>query len=405
MNFKPDYYHLTMGILLVILAILGYRLLRIFMKWQKQSAKPKRPQSDLLMDALKARTLGERQAMADHQASAQALQAMQVLHSRVIEHIPVGIAVIGDMGEIAYANQLSVKWLGTIPPVGGLLQWSPQLGAFFKGQKIRQILVPQLLQISRNDRQKSFLVSLTRLPDQRWMLTLQDQTRMMRLEEQVRVKRDLALMGEMASGITHEVKNALAVIQGHVQMLKYGDVADHAGKIQSEIDRLLDCVSQLMRSSKGESPILEPIALRDLFQKLQTHWQKHPLENRILWQVPKQDVTFHGDMPQLLVLFNNLILNGLQACDSARPDSHWVRVFANTHPDLISIVIEDEGPGFSDDVMAKLFVPFVSTREKGSGFGLFHCRRLVLQHQGQIEVAQGPPTRVSCKFPKAVTVS
>jgi len=402
LDFKPDNYHLTMGILLLILAVLGYRLLRIFLKNRKKERKTRRDESELLMDALKARTLGERQAMAEHQASEQALRAMQELHSRVIEHIPVGIAVVGDFGEIAYANELSVQWLGPIPPVGGLLQWSPKLSAFFQRQKIRRRTNSQLLQVSRNDRHKSFLVSLTKLPDERWMLTIQDQTRMLQLEEQVRVKRDLALMGEMASGITHEVKNALAVIQGHVQMLPYGEVADHAPKIQAEIDRLLECVSQFMRSSKGEAPLLEPLSLEELFTKLRLHWQDHPMGARVSVQMPKQDRVVQGDMAQLLVLFNNLILNGLQACEPSRAETPWVRVFANAEADHTTIVVEDEGPGFSDDVMAKLFVPFVSTRERGSGFGLFHCRRLMLQHQGQIEVEQGPPTRVSCRFPNEV---
>ena len=403
MNFKPDTYHLTMGILLAILAILGYRLLRIFLKRQRRAAQSKRQQSDLLMDALKARTLGERRAMADHQASEQALRSMQELHSRVIEHIPVGIAVAGDQGEIAYANQLSVQWLGPLPPIGGLAQWSPQLGSFFHNQKIRGNPESQLLRISRNDRHKTFLVSLTHLPDKRWMLTIQDQTRMLQLEEQVWVKRDLALMGEMASGITHEVKNALAVIQGHVQMLKYGEVDDHAEDIQIEIDRLLDCVSQFMRSSKGELPLLEPIPLADLFGKLKEHWQNHPFGEHVHLQIPKSELVIYGDMGQLMVLFNNLILNGLQACEFSQPDGFWVRVFVNALPDQICIVAEDAGPGFSNDVMEKLFVPFVSTREKGSGFGLFHCRRIMFQHQGQITVAQGPPTRVNCRFPRNVS--
>ena len=206
-------------------------------------------------------------------------------------------------------------------------------------------------------------------------------------------------MGEMAGGITHEVKNALATIQGHAQLLEYGDVPEHAARIQAEVDHLLKFVREFMKSSQGGHVDMNEIKLLGWFEELQAYWLEHPLGEQVRFTLPPDGLMIKGDRTLLNTVINNLILNGIEACEGLPIEGPRVFVSHQQSPSRMCLVVEDRGPGFSADIIPKMFVPFVSSKQKGTGLGLFHCRKLMMEHGGELEVVTDTPTRILCHFP------
>lgn len=399
MAFKPDFFHLTMALMIIFLALLAYRLLRIFLRRSKTKPPEPRPTNQLLMNALAEQTRGQRQAEEERKLSQQALEELRQLHATMIAQMPVALVVICSTGNVRFANPLATQYFNSEPGQNLFEVLNDSLKQQITQAMDRKSNEPFQMTWQTGGKVIQGLMSVTPLPQTCWMLTVQDQTKIVQLEEQVRLKRDLAMMGEVASGIAHEVKNALAIIQGHVQMLPYGEVESHSEEIQSEINRLLACVREFMQSSKNESLVLTDVSLAELFETLHTHWLQHPQGNRVQIRQPTTKVVVKGDANLLLVLFNNLILNGLEASEGHSTDAKWVTLTAETSGDTLQISVADQGPGFSENAMAKRFVPFVSTKKHGSGFGLFHCRRIMMQHAGSIDIHNHPPTTLTCTFP------
>jgi len=309
--------------------------------------------------------------------------------------------VLQSSGSLQYANPHFMALFGLTNIVGqDLAVVSPAVaGAFAKMQDTSGEI---WLRPEIHGRLLSLHLSLNRLPNGLFLLTAVDETRMRKLEERLRYKRDIELMGEMASGIAHEVKNSLAVIQGHVQMLAYDPGGDHGARIMGAVDRLLKFVKEFMRSSRGGEVVRAPIQVSDWLRSLAEHWAQHPNGDKVAILVPEVEMAaIDGDPTLLTVMVNNLVLNGIEACESLAPAKPWVVVSAEEDEDEVILSVRDEGPGFNPEIREKMFIPFVSSKEKGTGLGLFHCRRIMLEHQGNLEVAPDLPTRISCHFPKA----
>lgn len=397
MPFKPDLFHITMALLLAFLALLGIRLLRLVLK--RGGNREAKGTDELFMGVLRDRTEGALQAKADLVASEQALEELKILHSNLIQHLPLGVIVFSAAGSLYYVNPLAMEWLGEPAPGQTFAEWCPDLNSHFLKQEGVSEASTSRLRLVLGDVTRDMSISYAQLPDARWMLILQDQSDLVQLEEQLGLKRDLALMGELASGIAHEVKNALALIQGHLQMLVLGDGEDHVAAIQNEIRRLLMTVREFMNSSRDDQPERVCLNLRDVFQAVGEHWQHHPWESKLQIDAPPPGLRLFSDESQVTTLVNNLILNGMEACQAQSPPQKWVKLWAEDRDGGIVVAVSDQGPGFSKDALAKRFVPFVSSKEGGSGFGLFHCRRIMLQHGGTIEIHNGPPTTITCFFP------
>lgn len=116
---------------------------------------------------------------------------------------------------------------------------------------------------------------------------------------------------------------------------------------------------------------------------------------------PEPDaLVIHGEKTLLTTTVNNLILNATQAGgEDAVPSVH---LYAKETQEGSMIIVEDDGPGFPPEVKARMFSPFVTSKKEGTGLGLFQCRKIMMEHQGRLDVDHGPPTRVICHFPKEI---
>ena len=389
-----------LAIPMLFLVGLGLRLVWLFGKRARKGSRTPTKGRNLLLETLHEQALREREALEKSKEKGAAYENLDLLHRTIMAHLPVGVLVLGPDGRIQFANPGAVALLPRRDVQDQPLQSiSKSLYREFSRMKLETSAATRHFSLEVEGRVRRLALSLLVLPENHFLFTLTDKTREHRLEEALRYKRELALMGELAGGITHEVKNALAVMQGHVQMAVHGDVTTHARRIQEEIDHLLNMVRAFMKSSKDNQTEFKKILLRDWLESLAMKWRDHPDGAMIAFQLPKSDWSITGDPVLLEMVLRNLILNGLDACRSENPAKPWVTVAIEHDAERTTIIVEDRGPGFPPQIRQKMFIPFISSKEKGSGLGLFHCRKIMMEHRGELEVPPDQPTRVKCHFP------
>jgi signal transduction histidine kinase len=203
----------------------------------------------------------------------------------------------------------------------------------------------------------------------------------------------LAAMGRMAAGIAHEIRNPLGIIKATNARLRkrYDDPAEPNERfvyIDEEVDRLNGILTGYLQFARDEPPQLQPLDLVPLLER-GLELARPELEaagvDVALEGAPACRVL--GDPQRLQQVVLNLVLNAVQAM----PAGGRLRVHLAVDGTSVRLGFTDTGPGFASAVRARLFEPFVSTKEKGSGLGLAVSQRILEQHGGGIEVRDAAP--------------
>jgi len=218
----------------------------------------------------------------------------------------------------------------------------------------------------------------------------QNTERVMQLEEELRFADRLALMGELSASFAHEIRNPLGGIQGAAEILSKAipeqDQNREFVQIQlDEIKRLNQVVENYLSLSGPELKAFSAynlvdiiISIRDL---IQLSARQHHVD-LVFNAHDKDGLWIYGDLIRLRQAFLNIALNGIHAM----PEGGTLKFIVEPFPDdqKVRITVRDTGKGIPQSIREKIFDPFFSTREKGSGLGLTIARRIIEDHQGQI---------------------
>jgi signal transduction histidine kinase len=231
------------------------------------------------------------------------------------------------------------------------------------------------------------------------------------LEHRLRRLDRLASLGTLSASVAHEVKNALVAVKTFVDLLRdKNQDAPLADVVNREIGRIDSIVSQLLRFSGRTRSAFEPLRLHEVLEHSLT-LLKHQLDaNRIHVRRAFEatpDVV-QGDAYQLEQAFMNLLLNALEAMPNGGELNLATRLAPaeetetfHAIPPMLTVILEDNGPGIPPENLEKLFEPFFTTKSHGTGLGLPITRRIVQEHQGTIRVESraGQGTRFILTFP------
>jgi signal transduction histidine kinase len=226
----------------------------------------------------------------------------------------------------------------------------------------------------------------------------------------------LATVGRMAAQITHEVRNPLASIGLYAELLGDEVAADDdeakrlVTSISSEVDRLTEITETYLRFARLPRPKLEQEDLGAIvtgvleFSRAELSQAGIALDLQVAPGLPE----VAADEAQLRQALLNLVRNAKEALKGANGRVS-VRVEAATPggPELggaarsVRITIQDSGQGIPRENFGKIFDPFFSTKERGTGLGLALVQQIVVEHGGRIDVASGPGegTTFSLTFP------
>jgi signal transduction histidine kinase len=222
-----------------------------------------------------------------------------------------------------------------------------------------------------------------------------------KLYQQMKERDRLAALGEMAAGLAHEIRNPLAAIKGATQYLDPGRLPGEDREfleiIVEEVNRLNGVVSQFLDYSRPLKSALAPGDLNDVLQRtFRLLSPDVPAGIQVELDLAPELPRVACDPEQLKQVFLNLALNAFQAMPrggrlavSTRVARDELAPWREIHGRLESVEVRfrDTGPGIPPEERESVFVPFFTTKEKGTGLGLAVSQRIVRAHQGTIAVS------------------
>ncbi len=217
------------------------------------------------------------------------------------------------------------------------------------------------------------------------------------LEQQLRRAEHLSSLGEMVAGISHEIRNPLGIIKSSAELLKKKIAAIDPSNpvpeiIIEESVRLNNIITDFLNFAKPRKPNLMPCSIDEIIEKTINFLSQQLQEKGIAVEIQKT-----ADLPQISAdsnmiyqAFLNILINSIQSM----PDGGKIYVNITSDRRGINIVFEDEGTGIPQDLLKKIWDPFFTTKEKGTGLGLVIAKNIVEAHNGKIQITNGSPRGV-----------
>jgi signal transduction histidine kinase len=226
---------------------------------------------------------------------------------------------------------------------------------------------------------------------------------LVKLRKRLAVTERIAARREIARRVAHEIKNPLAPIRAAVETLRrlrarndqaFDDYFDEAtSTVLSEVHRITKIVSEFTEFARLPAPQPAPADIAEIARSTVGLYVAGGA--KVSLSVTPCPV-IQADRDQIVQVLTNLIQNGLDAASGAEPSAMVeVKVEPLGH-DRIALRVSDNGPGVSEEMLPRLFVPYATSKASGTGLGLAIVQRIVHEHGGEItyEKGQGAVFRV-----------
>ena len=336
-------------------------------------------------------------------------------YATVIDYSPVGYVLLNEQGVITDANLTVAAMLG--------LEKEKMVGLFFTDLVAKQDSEIFFAHIRRCQMTKTRVCTeiemksalgtifcaqivsfpFTLLDNQTFYYNtaIIDVSNQKRLEEEIQRLDRLNLIGEMAAGIAHEIRNPMTTVRGYLQLYKRrSENPQEVEDIQlmlEELDRANAIISEFLALGKNKN---NKLLMKDVNVIVEAIY---PLVQAEAALVDKEVVLeLFSELPNILIdgkeirqLLLNLVSNALQSMDHGRVT---IRSFLEEEDVVISIA--DQGHGISDDIKHKIGTPFFTTKDNGTGLGMAICYSIVQRHNGKLDFITSPSgTTFFIRFP------
>ena len=334
---------------------------------------------------------------AEVKAKQKDLADLEMLKENIIQNISSGLIALDEHNRIIVFNRgaeeiFNVDSRDAIKKdIGDII---PRIMPYLKVHSPHQF--SQLSYKGKEDQQIDLLLNISYLKEydgsnKGKILVFQDTTRIREMEQEVKRMEDMAMLGELAAGIAHEIRNPLASISGSIQVLNdsLSKEEAHINRrlmeiVLREVSRLDHLVNDFLQFARPQRIEIEEFELNQLimdtlylFQNSQS-WSEHlDIDTKIT-----TPLTIKSDPHQLKQVFWNIFLNASEAM----PKGGLISISAKKETDSTSsgesvesvrIKIEDNGPGLDQKISKDIFKPFSTTKKDGSGLGLAIVKRIV----------------------------
>ena len=204
-------------------------------------------------------------------------------------------------------------------------------------------------------------------------------------EERLAQQAALALLGQMAAVVAHEVKNPLAGIKGAMQVLisrRTSADTEHAvmRDIVLRIDALNELIQDLTMFARPRPPRLSEVNVRHLLEEAASMLGRDPIGSAVELRIDGGEGTVRADPDLLRAAVVNLLLNAAQAMAGRGA----VHLTADRHAGVWTIEVRDTGPGIPVELRSEVLEPFFTTKSRGGGLGLPIARRVAEMHGGTL---------------------
>lgn len=237
------------------------------------------------------------------------------------------------------------------------------------------------------------------------------------IEKEFYQREKLAAVGQMAAGVTHELKNPLSVIKGCNYLLKNildFDKMDSETRLELEeiieeidnsIDRSQNIITNLLEFSRKSSIEKEKVDLKALIEQILILNKKYIVEGDIelLVEFKDEPLYTYGNLDSMKHIFINIIENAIQSMSNGGVLKVTGRI---VNDEKVEVKIEDTGYGIDDKILDSIFKPFFTTKHKenGTGLGLWIVKNELRKNNGHIEISSivGKGTKVKLIFQKYI---
>jgi signal transduction histidine kinase len=360
-----------------------------------EESSPEGPRSALAtfrrtVDELRRRTgeLEEMRRNAEARADALAVTAQTLVRSH-----PGGLLVVEASGRLAEANPAARQLLELPDSLVGqaatiaFAEWPTVADAAARALRGEPTLGREAM---RGDATSARQLAVTAVPivDATAALLgalvfLEDRTAVKRLERELSFRRELAALGEMSAGIAHEFRNATAAILGYARLAGTADDPEsrkrHLARIRAEAEHVARVTGDFLLFARPERLLLAPVDLAELVDEVAAEGRATS---------PAAALSVEGSFPSLdadAALLRRALVNLVRNAAEAAGETGRILVRGETTPDgAIVLAVEDSGPGIAPEAMAKLFVPFTSTKADGTGLGLSLVAKIASLHGASV---------------------
>lgn len=320
---------------------------------------------------------------------------------RTIEGVNLGVVIIDDAFNIEILNQYSKNFASSLEKknVFEAFTFLKQLKNDFEEviknkkdfeTKVKIETLNKVFEINVYPiySQDNFVNSL--------VIIFEDITEKEEMEKQIIQSEKLAVIGRLTAGLSHEIKNPLAIINQTAFLLKkriqkqFNDIENIDNllspieTIEKNVNRAIDIIERLLKFSKPYYSNTEKVNLKDIIEeafKLAYLQSKKP---GVKISKKLENTYIKGDKNALIQLFLNLIINSFEAIEGSGKIIITLKSLKKSN--LVKVSIKDTGKGIPEDILDKIFEPFFTTKEKGTGLGLAVCYKIVESHGGTISV-------------------
>ena len=323
------------------------------------------------------------------------------LHS-VLESLSDGVLVVDRDGVLEFSNTAARRILGDA------VDWSQAEYTELFSVQIQSERMAGVIESARADLYREFEIDTPK--DGRVLLQssmspvkndagdvlgvveiLRDITEQRQVERQLKHHRHMAALGEMAAGVAHEIRNPLGAIEGFALLLKKDlersgedGHARLASKIVEGTENLNYVISNLLDYARPVQLKYEMFEVHSLLCSLRDCLTGLVRETQVdlVIQGPGSEMQMQGDVRQLRHVLINLGRNAVEACE---PGGR-VRIDFYLYQNEVAFHISDNGSGIASEDVDKIFAPFFTTKQTGTGLGLSFCHKIVEAHGGEILV-------------------
>jgi PAS domain S-box-containing protein len=235
------------------------------------------------------------------------------------------------------------------------------------------------------------------------LCSINDITPLRRLEKEIARLDRLNLVGRMAAGLGHEIRNPLTVVRGYTQLLAGRNELKAFGEyfqaMLAEIDQANRVISEYLALAKDRSVHLETGSLNDILTGVLPQLEAKAASRRcrVIYR-PEKCLPVRLDREEIQQMVLNLAGNSFDAM----PEGGTLTIHTGTENGMVFLTIRDQGGGIPPEIYECLGTPFVTTKENGTGLGLAICYSIAARHGAAMEADTGPEgTAFTISFPAA----
>ncbi|MEE2901102.1 MAG: ATP-binding protein [Myxococcota bacterium] len=335
-------------------------------------------------------------------------EQLEELQTSILRSLPAGLMTLDNDGTIRYANEAarSILLLRSRQLIGqNLRSVVPAIAEPWTMIVKKRGLIPNPRDRFEGDFLRgdgsdlrlgfSFAPMTTRPGNLSLIVVFQDVTNVIKLKAEVERAERLATVGKLAAGLAHEIRNPLASMCASIDVLKTGINPSGAMKrlmdnVVTEGERLNELIADFLLFAKPRQLNLVRVTLSELVENvLDVYRYDDALKSCEVSMSLDEEVVILADTDAIRQVMWNLVRNATQAMKSF-PEAR-IDLVTRNNGECGEIIIADNGPGIDEDVLARIFDPFYTTKgEDGTGLGLAIVHSIVSAHGGKVLVSSAP---------------